>query len=448
MNQQMQSYSYFLRNSISLFLCLAGTLYVHATEPADSAASGKRLATWSQRLTLGGYGEAVMSRNFYSDSYLRYTDAAAKADAKSHGRFDLPHVVLYVGYDFGRGWSMGSEIEFEHGGTESAYEIESEEGGEYESEVERGGEVALEQFWMQKSFCPQANLRMGHIIVPVGMTNQHHLPTEFFGVYRPEGESTIIPCTWHETGLSVWGKTTLWNHESSLRYELVFVSGLDSERFGAQSWISGGSASPYEFKIANTYAGALRLDFTPLRGLRVGLSGYLGNSFRNTLRETDNEKNAGVKGRVTLAAFDCSLNLAGWVLRGSALYGHLTDAAHISNFNRTMPSASPSPRQFVASDAYSMGVEAGYDFFSLSRKLRDRQRLYLFGRYDAYDSMWKMEKGTPYDWCGRQRVAIGFNYYPLKEIVIKGEYARGLLKSKYNDEPSISIGVAYAGFFL
>ena len=95
-----------------------------------------------------------------------------------------------------------------------------------------------------------------------------------------------------------------------------------------------------------------------------------------------------------------------------------------------------------------MGVEAGYDFFSLSRKLRDHQRLYLFGRYDAYDSMWKMEKGTPYDWCGRQRVAIGFNYYPLKEIVIKGEYARGLLKSKYNDEPSISIGVAYAGFFL
>lgn len=444
----MQSYPYLLRSSFSLFLCLAGVLCSHAAEPADSASAGKRRTAWSQRLTLGGYGEAVMSRNFYSDSYLRYTDAAAKADAKSHGRFDLPHVVLYVGYDFGRGWSMGSEIEFEHGGTESAYEIESEEGGEYESEVERGGEVALEQFWIQKSFCPQANLRMGHIIVPVGMTNQHHLPTEFFCVYRPEGESTIIPCTWHETGLSVWGKTKLWNNESSLRYELVFVSGLDSERFGAQGWINGGSASPYEFKIANTYAGALRLDFTPLRGLRFGLSGYLGNSFRNTLRETDNEKNAGVKGRVTLGALDFSLDRAGWVVRGSALYGHLTDAAHISNFNRTMPSASPSPRQFVASDAYSVGIEAGYDLFSATRKLRGRQRLYLFGRYDAYDSMWKMEKGTPYDWCGRQRVAVGFNYCPLREIVIKGEYARGLLRSKYNDEPSISLGVAYSGFFL
>jgi len=33
-----------------------------------------------------------------------------------------------------------------NGGTESAVEIKEEEGGEYESEVERGGEVALEQF--------------------------------------------------------------------------------------------------------------------------------------------------------------------------------------------------------------------------------------------------------------------------------------------------------------
>lgn len=32
--------------------------------------------------------------------------------------------------------------------------------------------------------------------MPMGGTNQHHMPTEFFGVYRPEGENTILPCTW------------------------------------------------------------------------------------------------------------------------------------------------------------------------------------------------------------------------------------------------------------
>ena len=66
-----------------------------------------------QRLTLGGYGEAVYTRNFYSDNMYRYSHAESYKDAKSHGRLDLPHVVINLGYDFGKGWSMGSEIEFE-----------------------------------------------------------------------------------------------------------------------------------------------------------------------------------------------------------------------------------------------------------------------------------------------------------------------------------------------
>ena len=183
-----------------------------------------------KRLSLGGYGEAVMTKNFFSDNYLRYTDPSGYKN-ESHGRFDLPHVVIFLGYDFGKGWSMGSEIEFEHGGTESAIEIEDEEGGEYESEIERGGEVALEQFWIQKSFMPQLNVRAGMLVVPIGQTNAHHLPTEFFGVYRPEGENTIMPCTWHEIGVSVWGQAGDW------RYEAMFLPGLDSERFGNKTWI-------------------------------------------------------------------------------------------------------------------------------------------------------------------------------------------------------------------
>ena len=37
---------------------------------------------WS-RLSLGGYGEAVYTRNFYSDKYLRYTDAATYKDVST-----------------------------------------------------------------------------------------------------------------------------------------------------------------------------------------------------------------------------------------------------------------------------------------------------------------------------------------------------------------------------
>ena len=249
---------------------------IEAVQQTDAEAAPRK-----RRFTIGGYGEAVYSYNFYSDNYLRY-DSPQNYKDDTHGRFDLPHVVIMLGYDFGKGWTMGTEIEFEHGGTESAVEIEEHEGGEYESEVERGGEVALEQFWIQKSFCPQFNIKLGHMVVPVGMTNAHHLPTEFFGVYRPEGENTILPCTWHETGVSLWGRAGQW------RYEAMLLAGLDSDRFGSKEWVKGGAGSPYEFKIANAMAGAFRVDNYSVKGLRLSLSGYAGNSFSNTLKKATN----------------------------------------------------------------------------------------------------------------------------------------------------------------
>lgn len=395
-----------------------------------------------QRLHVGGYGEAVMTHNFYSDKYLRYSDPAAYKD-ESHGRFDLPHVVIYLGYDFGKGWSMGSEIEFEHGGTESAVEIEAEESGEYEKEIERGGEVALEQFWLQKEFMPQLKLRAGMIVVPVGQTNAHHEPDQFFGVYRPEGENTIMPCTWHEVGLSLWGNAGSW------RYELQFLPGLDSERFGNAGWIHDGSASPYEFKIANSYATAARVDFTGVKGLRLSASGYVGNSFRNTLYPTDNPKYKDVHGTVAVGAFDFKYNDHGWIVRGNFDYGHLSDSKLISDFNIAMSKNSTSKRQKVGKAAIATGIEAGYDMFSFSPGLHQQgQRLYLFGRYEYYDSMFEMEKDLDEKWCARQRIAVGLNYYPIKQIVVKGEYSYGILDKRYNNEPSISVGIAYSGWFL
>ncbi|MDE6371806.1 MAG: hypothetical protein K2K92_10015, partial [Duncaniella sp.] len=64
---------------------------------ADSIAiaeSKKKISAWD-RLHVGGYGEVAMSRNFYSDNYLRYSEPERYRNASSHGRFDLPHVVIY-----------------------------------------------------------------------------------------------------------------------------------------------------------------------------------------------------------------------------------------------------------------------------------------------------------------------------------------------------------------
>lgn len=424
---------------------LSSATYAQQSEaPSNNEEQTTQSSEKPSRLTIGGYGEAVYTRNFFSDKYLRYTDAETYKDDKSHGRFDLPHVVLWLGYDFGRGWSLGTEIEFEHGGTESAVEIEEEEAGEYESEVERGGEVALEQFWINKAWLGgKINLKMGHIIVPVGATNMYHMPTEFFTNYRPEGESTIMPCTWHETGVSLWGEVGKW------RYEVMLLPGLDSDRFGRQTWVAGGAGSPYEFKIANSYAGAFRVDNFSVKGLRLSLSGYVGNSFRNTLSVTANEKYKDVKGTVAIGSFDFCYDAHDLIVRGNFDYGHLTDSELITKYNMSMRNDSPSPKQAIGSDAISAGVEAGYNLFGIGNndKLQS-QSLYLFGRYEYYDSMYKTE-GTIQDsaWCGRQRVAVGLNYRPISDIVIKAEYSIGLLDKMFNNEPSFSIGIAYSGLF-
>ena len=82
--------------------------------------------TKETRLTIGGYGEAVMTRNFYSQHFNRYRDPESHANDESHGQFDIPHAVLNLGYNFGKGWTFGMEIEFEHGGTESAVEVDAD----------------------------------------------------------------------------------------------------------------------------------------------------------------------------------------------------------------------------------------------------------------------------------------------------------------------------------
>ena len=395
-------------------------------------------------LSIGGYGEIAFSRNFYSDHVSRYSQPEQHKNDPSHGRFDVPHAVIYLGYDFGKGWTFGTEIEFEHGGSGSAYEKEDEEGGEWEQETEKGGEVELEQFWIQKSWCKAANLRLGHIVVPVGLNNAHHEPTNFFTVYRPEGENTIMPSTWHQTGASFWGKA------GSFRYEVQFLAGLNADHFTNTGWINKGNSTPLEFEVANKYGAAMRIDNYSVSGLRIGLSGYYGHSIGNSYPNNANGVDATYKGKVAIGAIDFTYKGHNWLVRGQADYGYLSDAEQLKYVYNRLNSKSPYKHSaYVSKNAYAVGIEAGYDLFSQIPAMRRMQRqLYLFGRYEQYNPYASKTGGTTYDYTEVKRMAVGVNYYPVKQIVVKAEYSHRFLKSIYNNEPALNVGIAYEGWFL
>lgn len=427
------------------FCLFLGLSFVAQAQQKSSSADTNKSVLYKafQRLTVGGYGEAVYNYNFFSDNFNRYSRAADYTSSKGHGRVDLPHAVIMLGYDFGRGWTMGTEIEFEHGGTESAIEMEAEEAGEFEKEIERGGEVALEQFWVEKSFTPWLKLRMGHMVVPVGMTNNNHTPNMFFNVYRPEGENTIMPCTWHETGISLWGH---FGKNHTWRYEVMALPSLNANMFTQDGWVHNGSASPYEFKVANRLAAAARIDNTSIPGLRLSLSGYIGNSFDNDLLSNTSKKYADVKGTVIIGAFDFAYRNKWLTVRGNADYGHLSDADLISahNLSQNHSTSSPYPHTRVGEAAYALGLEAGVNVLANSAH---SQKLYIFARGEKYDSYVPHAKLDDIPWCQRTVLSGGINYYPLPEIAIKAEGGVRLLADQYNNEPWVAVGITWCGFF-
>ena len=240
----------------------------------------------------------------------------------------------------------------------------------------------------------------------------------FFTVYRPEGENTVLPSTWHQTGVSFGGRTKGW------RYELQFLAGLNSDNFTNTGWINKGPGTPTEGEIATKYGTALRIDNYCIKGLRIGLSGYYGHAIGNSYPNNKDGTESKYKGVVAIGAIDFTYNNYNWIVRGQADYGYLSDAKQLKYFTNRLNGLSPFHHSaFVSKNAFAYGIEAGYNVFSQIEKLRQsNQKMYLFGRYELYNPYASKTKNTSYDYTNVQRMAVCINYYPVKQIVVKAEY--------------------------
>lgn len=403
------------------------------------------------KFRVGGYGEMVGAFKDYGiNRFYGGSDGNTKKDRST---ISIPRFVLAFDYKFTPKWILGAEIEFESGGVGTAYELENTENGEYETEVERGGEVALEQFHITRLIVPEFNVRAGHVIVPVGLTNAHHEPINFFGTVRPEGETTILPSTWHETGLELFG--TFGKGYATFDYQALVVAGLNANAFDRNTWVGSGNMHIFEEENFTSPAYVFRLDYRGVPGLRVGGSFYF---CHDTGANSDKSQTYSSVGKIPLRIFTVDAQYINpyVTFRGNCVFGNLGNSYGVSSTNRGLSNKSPYSRITpVAKRAVSYGAELGLNVKNIIG-VEKCPVLYPFARYEYYNSQEKVVSPNTADpRCQVSMWTAGLNWKALPNLVVKADYTTRQIGTgkvfgtgKYNSENEFAIGVAYVGWFL
>ena len=359
--------------------------------------------SWLDRGYLKGYGIV----NYYSFDW--------DTDPERRHAFDAERLNLYLGYHFSDKIEFKSEIEFEHGGTGATMEFDVlEEFGEFETEIENGGEVVLEQINILFKIKSWLNIRLGKFRFYMGNAADLDDPTEYFTTYRSEVENTILPLGWYEHGLELTGKIT-----PKLEYTFYLVNGLDATGFSSANWVRRGHQTRFETVNSNNLATALRFDYKLNDVSEVGISLYTSNTTGNRPKPDLTE----VDGRLTYGDFHLFYDDDPFRVRAYFMYGVLEDSEAITNANRNLSNNLNVKRTPVGEAAIGYYLEAAYDMLDFFSSTQDH-KFYLFGRYDYYDSMYRTQ-GDVFDnprW-ERSVWTAGINYYPHPQIVLKAQQA-------------------------
>lgn len=236
----------------------------------------------------------------------------------------------------------------------------------------------------------------------MGFINQIHEPPFFYGNNRPEVERRIIPSTWREIGVGLFGQIT-----PELTYTTYVVNGLNAAEFssnGIRDGRGGGSNAK-----AENFGYVARMDYAPqvLPGVSVGGSAYVGNSGQN---QTFAGKNPDVL--VQLYEGHAQWKYRGLELRALGSWGHVNNADLLS----------AEKGETVGSENYGWYTEVGYDI--MPHLIADTtQYLAPFFRYEQYDTIAEAPNGFLDDETkDRQIYQFGLQYKPIPNVVIKADY--------------------------
>jgi len=386
----------------------------------DFANDNKNLFNWS-KFTLSGYGVV----NYYN--YRRYdTDLGMK------DKFDAERLNLYLGYNFNDWISFKSEIEFEHGGTGSTVELDTqEEAGEYEKEVEAGGEVKIEQIHINLAVRPYFNVRVGRMKIHFGLAQDLDRPISYFTTHRQEMENEILPLGWYENGVQFHG--TFW--KKRFKYEVSVTNGLDASGFSSRGWIKEGYQTRFEMSVGESWALTARLDykFGTHKNTYFGVSAYINDAAANRPKND-------MKETAYVTIFEGHITYDEDYLRFNSifLYGNLENSNIVSRKNASLSNNLGVKRTPVGKNVVGFSAEVGYEILHFINP-QAKHKIYPFLRYDYYDTMHEVEGNVVRKprW-ERSAMMGGFNWFVHPQIVLKAHYQNRRLGS-YQFDPVTSL---------
>ena len=363
-------------------------------------------------------------------SVINYYNYDYDTDPALTNKFDPERLNLYLFYHFTDKISFKSEIEFEHGGTGATLDYDTqEEFGEFEQEIEKGGEVKLEQAHINFEIVPYFNIRAGRMKVYFGLHQSLDEPTAYFTTHRQEMENAILPLGWYENGLEFYG-----SFAKRFNYRLFVVSGLDASGFSSRGWIKDGYQARFDMATAESIAFAGRLDykFGTHEDTYFGIAAYVNDAAANRPKNDMDES-----AYVTMLETHITYNENNLRFNAIALYGNLENSNIVSQKNANLSNNLGVKRTPVGKNAFGFSVEAGYNIMPWL-KTDTQQMLYPFMRYDYYDTMQDVE-GSIVDNPRWQRSSItgGLNWFVHKNIVFKVHYSDRRLGSQNFDRNTL-----------
>lgn len=353
----------------------------------------------ADRTTLGGYGEL---------HYNRYGGGATSGDM-----IDLHRFVLFFGHRFNDRVSFKSELEFEHTVTKDS--------------GTSAGAVELEQAYLDFNLHPKLNAKVGVFLIPLGILNETHEPPAFYGVERNEIETRIIPSTWWEAGVGVYGEAL-----PGFQYQLNLTSSPDIGKLSnfssgfrnGRRQVSEAPAEDYGF------SGALNYNGVP--GLLVGAAFFSGNTGQNGVSDADL---SAVDARLTVWDVHARYQKDRLDLRALYARGRLDDAARVNSaLGKTSSSTTAIGESF-----YGWYVEAAY------RVWQDGDQDFAsFVRYEKWDTHDEVPSGYARNSTYNNSIwTVGANYRPHPQVVLKADYQDFDQPDSTKGDKRLNMGMGY-----